>query len=173
MQDIVDFEENEAHQAEAAKFKGLIQVDENFLINMAIANVKGWKDLWFDVKKIDIDKNGMMDITDLENLMKDYFPDHLEGKSLHYYFKQFNVSYDKNLVNYKPIKESVNKEVAQKLKDIRDGKMSSMSVTPSKEEAGVLNMDNLTKLNGYTRSRSTMSQVGGSIMSQRSVKSII
>lgn len=112
MQDMVDHEENEAHQAEASKFKGLIQVDENFLINMAIANVKGWKDLWYDVKKIDIDKNGLMDINDLGHLMKDYFPDHLEGKSLHYFFKQFCVSYDKNVINYKPIKDSVNKEVA-------------------------------------------------------------
>lgn len=54
---------------------------------MAIANVKGWKDLWTDVRKIDIDKNGMMEINEIGNLMKDYFPDHLEGKSLYHYFK--------------------------------------------------------------------------------------
>ena len=54
---------------------------------MALANIKGWKDLWTDVRKIDIDKNGLMDINDLESLMKDYFPDHLEGKSLFYYLK--------------------------------------------------------------------------------------
>ena len=119
---MMSLEENESHQAEAAKFKGLIQVDENFLINMAIANVKGWKDIWQEIRKIDIDKNGIMDINDFCNLMRDYFPEHLEGKSLFYYLKQFCVSYDKNLINYKPIKESINKEVAQRLKDIREGK---------------------------------------------------
>jgi hypothetical protein len=91
---------------------------------MALANIKGWKDLWTDVRKIDIDKNGLMDINDLETLMKDYFPDHLEGKSLFYYLKQFCVSYDKNVINYKLVKESINKEVAMKLKDIREGKLS-------------------------------------------------
>jgi hypothetical protein len=55
VQEMINLEENNAHMLEAAKLKGLIQVDENFLVNMAIANVKGWKDFWSVVKKTDVD----------------------------------------------------------------------------------------------------------------------
>jgi hypothetical protein len=84
---MIYLEENEAHLADAAKFKGLIQVDENFLVNMAISHIKGWKDFWTEVNKIDVDKNGMMEINEIEILLKDYFPEHLEGKSLFYYLR--------------------------------------------------------------------------------------
>ena len=33
---------------------------------MALANMKGWKDLWRDVYKIDSDKNGMMELHEME-----------------------------------------------------------------------------------------------------------
>jgi Ca2+-binding EF-hand superfamily protein len=46
VQDMIILEENEAHLALAMKFKDKIQVDENFLVNMALANVKNWKDIW-------------------------------------------------------------------------------------------------------------------------------
>ena len=112
IQDILSLEENEAHVADAARFKGLIHADDKFLMNMALANVKGWKDIWREIRKIDLDKNGLIEINDLESMMRDYFPDHLEGKSLFYYFRQFAVTYDKNLINYKPIKTMVDKDVA-------------------------------------------------------------
>lgn len=74
VQEMINLEENDAQLANAAKFIGKIQVDDTFLINMALANVKGWKDLWKEIKKIDTDKNGLIEINDFELMMRDYFP---------------------------------------------------------------------------------------------------
>ena len=93
-----------------------------------------------------------MDIHEIEYLLRDYFPGHLEGKSLYYYLYQYTTSYDKNLVNYKPVKESINREVVMKLRDLKDGKPSPLDDIP---RTGALTVANLNKLNHLPRAHST------------------
>jgi hypothetical protein len=47
---MIELEENEALLAEYAKTKGLIQVDKQFLVNVAMTNLKNWTDVWRNVR---------------------------------------------------------------------------------------------------------------------------
>lgn len=94
------------------KNKGLIPVDTNFLVSMALTNIKSWSEIWREVKKIDRDRNGLISLLEIETLFRDYFPDLLEGKSLTYFFRQSVVPYDKNIVNYIPLKDQLNMDIS-------------------------------------------------------------
>ena len=124
IQDLITAEFDQEFMEDLAKNKGLIPVDTKFLVSMALTNIKSWSEIWREVKTIDCDRNGLISLIEIETLFRDYFPDLLEGKSLTYYFRQSVVPYDKNIVNYKPIKEQLNQEVSQKMKEMRENNSS-------------------------------------------------
>ena len=85
---MIELEENEALLAEYAKTKGLIQVDKQFLVNVAMTNLKNWTDVWRNVRQqYDFDKNGFVAVDELSELFYQYFPAQLEGKTMARYFK--------------------------------------------------------------------------------------
>jgi Ca2+-binding EF-hand superfamily protein len=60
--------------------------------------------VWRSVKEFDIDKNGFMQCSELEDCFREHFPAELEGKSLVYLFRKFSASHDKHMINYRKLK---------------------------------------------------------------------
>ena len=52
IQQIVEMEEDDALMAEMQKLKGLIQIDQQFLVSMVMTNLKSWKDIWRNVRQV-------------------------------------------------------------------------------------------------------------------------
>ena len=50
-----------------------------------------------------------MTIEELEEIFREWFPVELEGKTAFQYFRKFSAVQNRNLINYKPIKEKINK----------------------------------------------------------------
>jgi len=63
--------------------------------------------VWKSVKENDIDKNGFMLCSELEDCFREQWPVEFEGKSLVYYFRKFSTDHDKNLINYRAIKNQI------------------------------------------------------------------
>ena len=144
---MIELEENEALLAEYAKTKGLIQVDKQFLVNVAMTNLKNWTDVWRNVRQqYDFDKNGFVAVDELSELFYQYFPAQLEGKTMARYFKSFLSTYDKTLINYKSVREEINSEISKRLNEIQanptdpQAELEAFSQKP-------LNVDNLSRLN--------------------------
>ena len=89
------------------KLHGLVQLDGLALANLITKNANCWNQVWRSVKSLDIDKNGFLQITELEDCFRDYFPLEFEGKSAIHFFRKFGTDHDKDLVNYRKIKESI------------------------------------------------------------------
>jgi len=75
-----------------------------YLATLINKNANNWNLIWRAVKSLDIDRNGFLQINELENCFRDYFPLELEGKSAIHYFRKFGTDHDKDLVNYRKIK---------------------------------------------------------------------
>ena len=80
---------------------------------MASSKKANWGGIWKSIKKIDKDSNGFLTIDELDEIFREWFPVELEGKSPFYYFKRFVSVQNKTLVNYKKIKESINRQILQ------------------------------------------------------------
>ena len=63
--------------------------------------------VWRAIKDIDNDKNGFLKVDELELCFVDQFPVALDGKSLVYFFRRWSTDHDKDMVNYRLIKESM------------------------------------------------------------------
>ena len=48
---------------------------------------------------------------DLEQVFRDYYPEKLIGYSFYNLFKSHESTYDRNLVNYKLLKDSINRKI--------------------------------------------------------------
>ena len=75
--------------ADLTKNKGLIQLDSDALIEMALTNLLAWSSIWRQVRKTDCDSNGMIDEEEFRGMFKDHFPEFFEGKSISAYLKKF------------------------------------------------------------------------------------
>lgn len=75
---------------------------------MAFSKFDKWGGIWKSIRTIDPDSNGFVGVTELEEIFKEWFPVALEGKSCQQWFRQFCMLENKNLVNYKQIKERLN-----------------------------------------------------------------
>ena len=106
-------EAEEEQAAEDIKVKGLHQIDEAFIVQMASSKKANWGGIWKSIKKIDKDSNGFLTIDELDEIFREWFPVELEGKSPYFYFKRFVSVQNKTLVNYKKIKESINRQILQ------------------------------------------------------------
>ena len=69
--------------------------------------------VWRSIKDFDIDKNGFLSSEELEGCFREHFAPELDGKSLIYYFRGSSTDHDKDLINYRLIKESIIEKVAQ------------------------------------------------------------
>lgn len=76
---------------------------------MAASKKANWGGIWRSIRKIDKDSNGFVTIEELEEIFREWFPVELEGKTPYSYFRKFSAVSNKNLINYKPIKEKINK----------------------------------------------------------------
>ena len=85
-----------------------------------MSNLNGWSSVWREVKKLDVDRNGFLEMGDLEQVFRDYFPDKLIGYSFYTLFKSHESTYDRNLVNYKLLKDSINRKIQQMLYDDKE-----------------------------------------------------
>ena len=82
-------------------------MDAAGLASLINKNANNWNQVWRAVKGLDIDKNGFLQINELEDCFRDYFPLELEGKSAIHFFRKFGTDHDKDLVNYRKIKASI------------------------------------------------------------------
>ena len=90
------------------KLKGLLQVDEDYILSIALKKKSNWGGIWRSIKTIDKDSNGYVTIDELEEIFKEQFPLELDKKSVYYYFKKFSSVQNRSLINYKQIKEHIN-----------------------------------------------------------------
>ena len=63
--------------------------------------------VWRSIKDIDNDKNGFLDVSELEQCFREHFAPELEGKSMVYFFRRWSTDHDKDLVNYRFIKQAI------------------------------------------------------------------
>jgi Ca2+-binding EF-hand superfamily protein len=54
-----------------------------------------------------LDKSGFLQSEELENCFREFFPVDLDGKSMAYFFRDFGCEHDKDLVNYRKMKDTV------------------------------------------------------------------
>ena len=67
--------------------------------------------VWRSIKDIDNDKNGFLAVDELEQCFREHFAPELEGKSLVYFFRRWSTDHDKDLANYRFIKEAIMEKV--------------------------------------------------------------
>ena len=49
----------------------MLQIDEPFMVNIVMTNLKGWKDLWRTIRQVyDSDKNGFVGKEELDEMMR-------------------------------------------------------------------------------------------------------
>lgn len=82
-------------------------MNEEFLRELLIRKPHLMSSVWKSVKENDIDKNGFMLCSELEDCFKEHYPAELENKSLVYYFRKFSTDHDKNLINYRGILKQI------------------------------------------------------------------
>lgn len=104
-------EEEEEQAAEDIKLKGLTQVDEQFVLKIAITKKAQWGGIWKSIKTIDKDNNGYVTAEELEEIFREWFPVELDGKSLIRYFRKFCSIQNRVLIHYKKIKDDINSKI--------------------------------------------------------------
>ena len=97
----MNLEAEDEQLAEDDKLKGLLQVDEEYILHIATKKKSNWGGIWRSIKTIDKDSNGYVTIEELEEIFKEQFPLELDKKSLCYYFKKYASVQNKSLINYK------------------------------------------------------------------------
>jgi hypothetical protein len=71
--------------------------------------------VWRSIKDNDVDSNGFLGVEELENCFREHFSYELDSKSLVYFFRRYSTDHDKDLINYRLIKNILTegiKEVA-------------------------------------------------------------
>mmetsp|Transcript_37999 Transcript_37999/g.46420 ORF Transcript_37999/g.46420 Transcript_37999/m.46420 type:complete len:94 (-) Transcript_37999:1451-1732(-) len=63
--------------------------------------------VWRAIKDIDNDKNGFLGVEELELCFREQFPVALDGHSLVHFFRRWSTDHDKDMVNYRYIKETL------------------------------------------------------------------
>lgn len=104
----MNLEAEDEQIVEDEKLKGLHQVEEEYLLQIAVKKKSNWGGIWKSIKTIDKDSNGYVTIDELEEIFREQFPMELDKRSLYHYFKKFCSVQNKNLINYKQIKEHIN-----------------------------------------------------------------
>lgn len=69
--------------------------------------------VWRAIKDIDDDRNGFLQSDELEQCFREYFAPELAGKSLAYFFRRWNTDHDKDMVNYRFVKDTIMEKVRE------------------------------------------------------------
>ena len=91
--------------------RNLAQTGEDFVVAVARRKMAEWGGVWRSVKKIDKDRNGYVTIEELDEIFREWFPLEMEGKTLQRWFRQWASVQNRNLINYREIKEQVNRSL--------------------------------------------------------------
>ena len=105
--DLIAIQREQDNMRDDVQLQGLKQVNEDLLRELVIRNPHLMSAVWKSVKENDIDKNGFMLCSELEDCFKEHYPAELEGKSLVFYFRKFSTDHDKNLINYRGIMKQI------------------------------------------------------------------
>jgi hypothetical protein len=111
LNELLDMEADDEKNLEDIKLRGLTQLGESFVLQMALSKKAQWGGIWRSVKTIDKDSNGFVFSDELEEIFREWFPMELEGKSLSQLFKHYSSVQNKSLINYKSIKEHFNAKI--------------------------------------------------------------
>ena len=102
------------------KLKGLEQVDETFIGPIMSKNPNKMARVWRSIKDVDDDKNGFLQVDELQACFIEHFAPELRGKSLVYFFRRWSTDHDKDMVNYRLIKEAIMSQVQQFSTPVKD-----------------------------------------------------
>lgn len=76
--------------------------------------------VWRSIKDIDDEKNGFLSVTELQDCFIEHFAPELEGKSLVYFFRRWSTDHDKELVNYRRVKETIMEKIYEFRTPVKD-----------------------------------------------------
>ena len=97
---------------EASKTKGLKDVDDKYIIQLASSKIANWGGIWRSIKSIDKDSNGYVTLEELDEIFREWFPIQLEGKTLNRFFREkYGSVQNRNLINYKQLKNDINSQI--------------------------------------------------------------
>ena len=85
--------------------------------------------VWRSIKDFDSDKNGFLQANELEGCFREHFAPELEGKSLVYFFRRWSTDHDKELINYRLIREYIEAKVAEFSPSLTESKSKRLSAT--------------------------------------------
>ena len=63
--------------------------------------------VWKSIKELDFEMNGFLLVGELDECFREHFAPALVGKSLVYFFRRWSTDHDKDLVNYRYVKETI------------------------------------------------------------------
>ncbi len=84
---LISLEADDEQAVEDIKNKGLEQVAEEYIVNMANNKKQAWIGIWKSIKKIDKDSNGYVTLEELDEIFREWFPLELEGKTINRFFR--------------------------------------------------------------------------------------
>ena len=98
---IIAIQQEKIQHQEDIKLRGLKQVDENYLGPIMAVNANKTAKVWRSIKDIDSEKNGFLNVEELEGCFREHFAPELEGKSLVYWFRRWSTDHDKDMIAYR------------------------------------------------------------------------
>ena len=105
--------ETNIDKEDPVKQQELISINEDELINILKVNYS-MNNLWANAKRCDIEKNGIIQSDELNSLFIREYPD-LNNKNLYSLFKPFMKDKSKNSINYRILKEYLEKKILNDL----------------------------------------------------------
>jgi hypothetical protein len=93
--------------------------------------------VWRAIKEEDVDQNGFLGTDELELCFREHFAYELDGRSMVYYFRRFSTDHDKDLINYRQVKQ----ELMRGMKDHGIGESPMQSSRPSLMQKSNTSMD--------------------------------
>lgn len=109
--DLIALQKDKQQNKEDEKLKGLLQVDETYIGPIMSKNQNKMARVWRSIKEVDDDKNGFLLTEELEACFVEHFAPELLGRSLIYFFRRWSTDHDKDLVNYRLIKDAIMEKV--------------------------------------------------------------
>ena len=111
--DVLAIHQERIQRKDDIKLAGLEQVDESYMAPIMALNTHRKSLVWRAIKDFDSDKNGFLLAHELEGCFREHFAPELDGKSLVIFFRRWSTDHDKELVNYRKIKEFIEAKVAE------------------------------------------------------------
>lgn len=82
-------------------------MDENYIAPIMAHSPHLVAKVWRGISDLDVDRNGFLSVDELQGCFNEQFPVALDGKSLVYFFRRWSTDHDKDLVNYRLIKQTI------------------------------------------------------------------